>query len=54
VSAPHDQVRETADELRRALAEAIGIADRLDEQRRFVARIANWREIVKRAHEVLA
>lgn len=48
-----DLVRAIADDMRRALREAIGIAERLDAHRHFTGRIEGWRDLTQRAEEVL-
>jgi hypothetical protein len=45
--------REIADVLRRALQEAAGVVERLDERRHFTGRLEGWRELSRRAEEEL-
>lgn len=47
-------VRKIADDLRRTLQEAIGVAKRLDEHQHFTGRIEGWRDLAERAEKALS
>jgi hypothetical protein len=52
-SKKENAIREIANDLRRTLQEAIGVARRLDEHQHFTGRIEGWCNLVQRAEKVL-